>query len=219
MWEKAGCKELPVRTVSGMVAEELEEPISAVLKNRRLRRGESDNPTSMILSVLSQVYITLNHEEQSNLYLFSREVFIHKMFRVIRFFYWTTCQILRVCRLFPSWDWGVLPTTVVESVFNTLGIVASWFSLRKGCEVNPQLALDRGATSISCGLWGWEIFSTIIAKPVLNWLDIMGSLLVRADHGAETYSPRSLPSWSSTDLTSWGRGTSFMVTVSYQVSL
>jgi hypothetical protein len=87
-----------------MVAEELEEPISAVLQNRRLRQGESDNPTPMILSVLSQVYITLNHEEQSNLYLFSREVFIHKMFRVIRFFYWTTCQILRVCRLFPSWD-------------------------------------------------------------------------------------------------------------------
>jgi hypothetical protein len=88
---------LIVRTVSGMVAEELEEPISAILQNRRLHRGESDNPTPMILSILSQVYITLNHDEQSNLYLFSREVFIHKMFRAIRFFYWTTCQIRRVC--------------------------------------------------------------------------------------------------------------------------
>jgi hypothetical protein len=165
------------------------------------------------------VYITLNYDEQSNLYLFSREVFIHKMFRAIRFFYWTTCQILRVCRLFWSWDWGVLPTTVAESVFNTLGIVASWFSLRKGCEVNPQLALDRGATSVSCGSWGWEIFSTIIAKSVLNRLDIVGSPSFRADHGAETYSSRLLPSRSLTDLISGSHGTSFMVTVSYQVGL
>jgi hypothetical protein len=166
---------LIVITVSGMVANKLKEPISAVLQNRKLRRGESDNPTPMILSVLSQVYITLNHYEQSKIYLSSREVFIHKMLRAIWFFYWTTCQIRSACRLFGSWDWGVLPTIVAESVFNPLEIVASWFELRKGCGVNPQPTLDRGATSVLCGSWDWDVFSTIIAKSVFNRLDIVES--------------------------------------------
>jgi hypothetical protein len=54
-----------VRIDSGMVVDERKRlpPISC--KREKLRRGESDNPTPMLLSVLSQVYITLNHSEQS----------------------------------------------------------------------------------------------------------------------------------------------------------
>jgi hypothetical protein len=54
-----------IRTVFGMVVDEPEEPISTILQNRKLRRGESDNPTLKLLSVLSQIYITLNRSEPS----------------------------------------------------------------------------------------------------------------------------------------------------------
>jgi len=108
---------------------------------------------------------------------------------------------------FGSWDWGVLPTIIVESVFNRLEIMASWFRLRKGCGVNPQPALDRGATSVLCGSWDWDVFSTIIAKSVFNRLNILESW--------DFLSSRcKLPSPSLTDLISWSRGTSFMVVVS-----
>jgi hypothetical protein len=80
-----------------MVVDETEEPVSTVLeKGIKLRRGESDNPTPMVLSVLSQVYITLNHNEQSKKYLSNYEVFIHEMLRAVRSFHWTTCQIRSV---------------------------------------------------------------------------------------------------------------------------
>jgi hypothetical protein len=136
--------------------------------------GEPNNPTPMLLSVLSQVYITLNHNEQSKLYLYSCEIFIKGVSRAVRLFHWTTCQIRSACRLLGSWDWGVLFTIVAESVFNWLEIVASWFELRDHCRVNSQPALDRGGTSLLCGSWGWDIFSMIVAKSVFNRLEIVG---------------------------------------------
>jgi hypothetical protein len=93
-----------VRTYSGMVVDEPDEPISSVLQERKLRRGESDNPTSILLSVLSQVYFTLNHSEQSKKYLSSCEVFINEMLKAVQLFLWTTCQIRSACRLLGSWD-------------------------------------------------------------------------------------------------------------------
>jgi hypothetical protein len=86
-----------VRTNSGMVVDERKRlpPISC--KREKLRRGESDNPTPMFLSVLSQVYITLNHSEQSKSYLSSCEVFINGMLRAVRLLHWTMCQIWSAC--------------------------------------------------------------------------------------------------------------------------
>jgi hypothetical protein len=97
-------EEILVRTDSGMVVDEPDEPISTILQERKLRRGEADNPTPMLLSVLSQVYITLNHSEQSKLYLSSCEVFIKGVSRAVWLFHWTTCQIQSACRLLGSWD-------------------------------------------------------------------------------------------------------------------
>jgi hypothetical protein len=93
-----------VRIDSGMVVDEPDEPISTVLQERKLRRGQPDNPTPTLLSVLSQVYITLNHSGQSKLYLSSCQVFIKGVSRAVRLFHWTTCQIRSACRLLRSWD-------------------------------------------------------------------------------------------------------------------
>jgi hypothetical protein len=93
-----------VRTDSSMVVDEPDEPISSVLQERKLRRGESDNPTLRLLSVLSQVYITLNHNESSKKYLSSCEVFINEMLKAVRLFHWTMYQIRSACRLLGSWD-------------------------------------------------------------------------------------------------------------------
>jgi hypothetical protein len=54
-----------VRTDSGMVVDERKRLLRRSCKREKLRRGEFDNPTPMLLSVLSQVYLTLNHSEQS----------------------------------------------------------------------------------------------------------------------------------------------------------
>lgn len=69
-----------------MVVAEPEELISTVLQKRKLRRGESDNPAPILLSVLSQVYFTLNHNKQSEKYMSSCKVFIYGMLRVVQFF-------------------------------------------------------------------------------------------------------------------------------------
>jgi hypothetical protein len=74
-----------------MVVAEPKETASTIQQKKELRRGEPDNPTPMLLSVLSQVYITLYHNEQSKKYLSSCEVFIYEMSRAVRFFHWTTC--------------------------------------------------------------------------------------------------------------------------------
>jgi hypothetical protein len=75
-----------VRTDSGMVVVEPEGPISTILQNKSCVGGGPDNPAPMLLSVLSQVYISFYHSEQSNPYLSSCEVFIFGMLRVVRFF-------------------------------------------------------------------------------------------------------------------------------------
>jgi hypothetical protein len=87
-----------------MVVDERKKLPPISYKREKLRRGESDNPTLMLLSVLSQVYITLNHSEQSEIYLSSCEVFINGVSRAVRLLHWTTCQIRSAYRLLGSWD-------------------------------------------------------------------------------------------------------------------
>lgn len=96
-----------------------------------------------------------------------------------------------------SWDRATLPTIVVKSVCIRLEIMASWFRLRKDYGVNPQPALDRGATSVSCR--SWDVLSTIIAKSALysliSWSRRLPSRCYPRGHC-------KLPSRSLTDLIS-----------------
>jgi hypothetical protein len=147
-----------------MVVPEPEEPISAILQKRKLRRGESGNPAPMLLSVLSQVYIALDHNEQSKKYMSSCEVFMYGMLRAVRFFHWTTCRIRSTCRLLGSWDCRICSTIIAKSVFNWLEIVESWFVLHDYCGVGSQPALDRGGNfrnSSYCADCGTSFMVTI----------------------------------------------------------
>jgi len=96
---------ITVRTVFDMVVDEPEEPIFVILQIKQttsggIRQSHSDAFVSFSLKCISPLY----HNEQSEIYLYSCEVFIHKMLRAIRFFHWTTCQIWSTYRLLKLWD-------------------------------------------------------------------------------------------------------------------
>jgi len=108
-----------------------------------------------------------------------------------------------------SWRRGSASAKVAKSILNR---IRSWGHLRfmrimglrnilhDYCQVGPQPTWHRGVASVSCGSWSWDIFSMIIAKSVLNRLDIVGSWNFLHGHcklPSRSLTDVRLPSWSS----------------------